>query len=100
MTLFEEYKIVHNFTYPDKPLKVWINEINFNNIFKKDWNMLMSVIEKIEELGYFCIINKWTAIYTGSKDERTSITTVENRSKIENTYKAILIFINWYNKNK
>ena len=68
--------------------------------FHTSWDWLMFAVEKIEELGYFCMINKWTSVYTGSKDKRISITTVEGNTKILNTWKAITIFINWYNKNK
>ena len=64
------------------------------------WDWLMPVVEKIENLGYFCMINKRTSIYTGTKDQKISITTIEGNTKILNTWKAIIAFIEWYNKNK
>jgi len=68
--------------------------------FHNDWNWLILVVEKIEEPGYFCMINKWTSVYTGSEIDRISITSVEGNTKIFNTWKACILFIEWYNKNK
>jgi len=64
------------------------------------WDWLMPVVEKIESLGYFCMINKWTSVYAGSKDSRLSITAIEGKSKIKNTHEAVVEFIQWYNLNK
>jgi len=97
MTEFEQYKLIHDFYYDD-PLKDWINEDNFTDMFKEDWNALMQVVGKIEDLGYFCMINRWTSVYTGSKIERISVTTVEGNSKLINTYQAVVEFVKWYNK--
>lgn len=69
-------------------------------MYNELWDRLMPVIEKIESLGYFCMINRWTSVYTGSEDNRIEITTVQGLSKIQNTYLAVLAFINWYNKEK
>jgi len=68
--------------------------------YSSSWDWLIPVIEKIESLGYFCMINKWSSVYTGSQSDRINITTVEGKSKIENTHKAVTIFIKWYNKEK
>jgi len=68
--------------------------------FHDSWEWLMSVIQKIEELGYFVMINKWTSVYTGSEGEKISITSVEGNTKILNTWKACISFIEWYNKQK
>jgi hypothetical protein len=65
--------------------------------YHKSWNNLMLTVDKIEELGYFVMINKWTSVYTGTDNERISITSVEGGTKLENTYKAILEFITWFN---
>ena len=66
--------------------------------FHTKWNWLMPVVEKIESLGYFCMINKWTSVYTGSDGERLQVTSVEGNSKILNTWKAIIEFIKWINQ--
>ena len=72
--------------------------------YHSSWDWLMPVIGKIESLGYFCMINKWTSVYTGpsasATESRIQITTVEGESKITNTYQAILQFIKWYNSQK
>lgn len=65
-----------------------------------DWSLLMLVVEKIESLGYYCMINKWTSIYSLYGLNRVEISIIQGKSKIENTYKACLIFIKWFNKNK
>lgn len=67
--------------------------------FHKSWDWLIPVIEKIESLGYFVMINKWTSVYLVEgerQDKRTPITSIEGFSKIENTYVAALEFILWY----
>ena len=68
--------------------------------YHDEWDWLMPVIEKIEDLGYFCMINKWTSVYTGTDGERISVTSVEGDSKITNTFIACIEFIKWYNENK
>lgn len=74
---------------------------SWNWNYHDNWDSLMPVIEKIESLGYFCMINKWTSVYTGSeKNGRISITTVEGKSKLTNTYQAVIKFIEWYNENE
>jgi hypothetical protein len=67
--------------------------------YERDWNSLMPVVEKIESLGYFCMINRWTSVYTGfgQTPSQMSITNVEGKSKIGNTYRAVLAFIEWIN---
>ena len=72
----------------------------YNLDYSGSWDWLMPVVEKIETLGYFCMINKWTSVYTGSDGERIQVTTVEGKSKIKNTYKAVVEFIKWYNQQK
>lgn len=69
-----------------------------NMHFKDKWDWLMPVVDKIESMGYFVMINRWTSVYTGSDGNRIQITTVEGPSKITNTYQAILQFIRWYNE--
>ena len=99
---FAGWKIDNNF--PDKN-KVWRSpkgNVEFESTFKfsSDWNDLHQVIDKIEELGYFVMINKWTSVYTGKKDNRISVTSVEGKSKIINTYQAIIQFIKWFNEQQ
>ena len=64
-----------------------------------DWNELISVVEYIETLGYYVMINRWTSIYYGNGEDRIKVTTVEGNSKTLNTWKAVTLFINEYNQN-
>ncbi len=102
-----EYKTVYNgvdnteaqrFYMPDSHITEPIMDFEYLD-YHTDWNKLMPVVEKIEALGYFCMINKWTSVYTGSEGERISITSIEGNSKMINTYKAVSLFIEWYDKN-
>jgi hypothetical protein len=70
--------------------------------FHSDWNWIMEVVEAIEKLGYFVMINKWTSVYTGieKEGERIQIVTVEGNSKIVNTTQAINQFLIWYNEKQ
>ena len=68
-----------------------------NGKYHSSWDWIMPVVEKIESKGYFCMINKWTSVYTGTDGERIEVTTVQGNTKILNTWKAVLEFITWYN---
>jgi hypothetical protein len=103
MTEFEEYKLLHNFLY-DSPLKSWINENNFNNNFKTDWNVIMEVVDKIESIphdennkAYSVEIYPSDCLIDGILDSIVHITTIEANSKIEMVYRACVEFIKHYN---
>lgn len=62
------------------------------------WDIIMPVVEKIEGLGHGvtiykkgCHINNEAAFTTNG---------FNHSSKIEQTYKAVVEFIKWYNENK
>lgn len=98
---FEDWKLVHQFYYGfNVYIKGWINKSNYDNVYIRNWEAMMEVVEKIESLGYYVMINRWTSIYTGKGTERNMIFNVENQSKIKNTYYACIGFIKWLNKNK
>jgi len=49
---FEDYKLVHYFIYPNEPLKQWINEKTYINLYETDWNEIIKIANKIIwELG-------------------------------------------------
>jgi len=76
----------------------WFNFLELK--YNESWDWLMPVVEKIESLGYYFMINKWTSAYTNGADgDRISITTVEGKTKILNTWKAVVEFIKWHNQN-
>jgi len=100
---FKNYRLIHNFI-SDEPLKAWINEGCFNDIYKADWNALMEVVEKIESLG-FPVTIYIEGVYiesaeTGKDICRMNLETCHETSKRDRTYKAIVEFIKWYNQNK
>nr|WP_315173529.1 hypothetical protein [uncultured Flavobacterium sp.] len=110
---FEEYKLIYYFMNPDVPLKGWINENNFINLYAKDWNELMEVVEKMENLktpitnnpyliGQFenyeiHIENKFVMIYAHGEVTK-DVCNVKEETKIKSVYNACLEFIKWYNK--
>jgi hypothetical protein len=68
--------------------------------FATSWDWLMSVVEKIESMGYYVLIEQ-NLVTVYDKQEvyhwyggRTS------ESKIISTYVAIVEFIKWYNQQK
>lgn len=69
--------------------------------FNSDWNRLMSVVEKIESLGFTIDITTCT-VYINNFEEsfKEIIGTSEKYSKIEAVYNGVVEFINWYNLNK
>ena len=70
--------------------------------FHSNWNILIDVVEKIEDLGYtFSIKLNWVKINKKyNKDNFIVIRWEEDKTKIEAVYNACLQFIQWYNQNK
>jgi hypothetical protein len=81
---------------PDKVLKDASILLGYHN----DWNQLMEVVEKIENLGHDFDINKRenhkNVFIRGSQYAKIT----SNKTKIEAVHEAIIEFIKWYNKNK
>lgn len=53
---FKEYKMLHHFLHRF-PLKSWVNQANYSNTYKEDWNALMELVETIESKGYGVVID-------------------------------------------
>ena len=70
--------------------------------FDSDWNWLMEVIEKIENLEtnrFDFQINQWNSrIFDHENTE--FIVDLNANSKIESVYNACVEFIKWYNQQK
>lgn len=99
----EDNKLIAEFMgYTHQSDSAFKDENGFWNDFEvfETWDWLMPVVEKIEGLDYFCMINRWTSVYTGSDGDRIQITTVEGKSKLQNTLEAVVKFIKWYNANR
>jgi hypothetical protein len=85
--------------YFTTPNDSWTNRIELLH-FHTDWNWLMPVVEKIEELGYDFDINKRendnNVFIRGSQYSKTT----SNKTKIEAVYNACVEFVKLYNLNK
>jgi hypothetical protein len=94
--------------YFTTPNDVWANRIELLH-FDTDWNWLMEVVEKIEQLGYVTEIignieRKFTCItYPNTSEEYISRIGYGEEMFLNKkyvTYQAVVAFIKWYNKNK
>ena len=90
------------YTTEDTREKV-IKNISKYSKYSKDWNWLMQVVEKIENLSkegetYMLSITKFSARIT-YKGSRIVDLPIDN-TKIEAVYNACVEFIKWYNKQK
>jgi len=92
-------KLINNFMDKNK-------SIVFTS-YSKDWNALMPVVEKIEELGFIVEISKFTTEIDvlNEKLEILNLVSIrennsEESTKIKKTYRAVIKFIKWYNENK
>ncbi len=71
--------------------------------YHKRWDWLMPVIEKIEnDIGHAVVISQEnvTIIEHDSKSNLNELIYVDEGSKLESVYKAVVDFIKWYNKSK
>jgi hypothetical protein len=67
-----------------------IKDLKYNS----SWDWIMPVLEKIESLNYRASI---TEFCTNIGNEKLKISQWQGITKKENTYKAVIEFINWYN---
>jgi hypothetical protein len=85
--------------------KVWVKETEL--CFHSDWNWLMEVVGKIENLksdviiqgnsfGYICNIRH----FKGVTDVEFKFQGSSKTAKMEAVYNACIKFIKWYNENK
>jgi len=65
------------------------------NLYKIYWNWLMDVVDKIEDMGCEIVITNGECTISGSNDyyEETI-----SKSRRDATYKAVVEFINEYNR--
>ena len=89
--------------YPD-PMKVFIKDGRAVHtlFYSSDWNWLMPVVEKIEEVGYAVEIVQDSAIIYEHSSKGTLnclVHVLSSNGKLEATYKAVIEFIKWYNEN-
>ncbi|MDO6737056.1 hypothetical protein [Wenyingzhuangia sp. 2_MG-2023] len=103
--LYNEWVMLHNFFYDNEPIKNWINEENFNNNFKDDWESLMEFVEKIENIkneegsSLFNIIIEQCFVEIIINQSSETIVNIDGDNKIDAIYKSILEFVKWNNLN-
>lgn len=68
--------------------------------FHKDWNWLMEVVDKIEDLGYRVCINgiSCTVSELLNDDPIISLVLGDRKQKISLVHSAVVEFIKWYNE--
>jgi len=95
--LFEEYKLVHDFLYPNEPLKAWINENTYTNYFIDSWDPLMELVEKIEDhsaVASLCIEEPTIWVWASSAEEIEDIEVdIYKSTKKQAVYKACILFL-------
>jgi hypothetical protein len=96
-----EDKLIYNI-----PTNNGLGYISYMMLYNKSWDWLMPVVEKIEEtnfikiVGKYCGINKTSANSFNNWVATEGVSFTNPKSKIESTYKAVVKFIKWHNKNK
>lgn len=69
--------------------------------YHKDWNWLMTVIDEIDVLNDYAFTVNMHYHYTTVTSEKhnISIDSEDDSGRLMSTYKAVIEFIKWYNKN-
>jgi len=66
--------------------------------YSTDWNLLMNLVERIEDLGHYVKQSKnITIIDVPGSSHKEFIAFVHGGSKIQSVYNACIDFIKWYN---
>ena len=73
---------------------------NKGKTFDTSWDWLMPVVERIEEVASGVTIYRKGCHINEVGSFSGSINGFNHSSKIEQTYKAVVEFIKWYNENK
>ena len=72
-----------------------------NGEYRKDWNLLMTVVDRIESLGYSFEITRTDIAIRPYADENAFIFCYGvKQTKKEATYNGVVEFIEWWNENE
>jgi hypothetical protein len=85
----------------DKPTLFWINGwVESDGLrYHTDWNWLMEVVQKIEDLDFiFSIHHEVVNIFNGECSNLIFNETFVGDTKLGTTYLAAVEFIKWYNE--
>ena len=99
MTTQESNKLIAEFMdYPDLGNKGDFSYLKYHS----SWDWLMPVVEKIEGEPHLCKVIIETNYCRVERNSGEHILTMgsQNLTKKEATYKAVVEFIKWYNKQK
>jgi hypothetical protein len=97
MNTQENNKLIAEFLGKDHELNQCISAPQFH----EEWNWLIPVVEKIENLGYeFFIVENRVEVAHNTDHSIETIIDLTSRSKRDATYQGVVEFINQYNKNE
>ena len=105
--IIKNNKLIAFSDFSSDDIRDWVNDIgNPSNEFSlktipyhKDWNMLMSVVEKINNRDWVTIYRDECKIHALIVGEFDDIVVVkEGEPTINSVYEAVVKYIKWYNK--
>lgn len=103
-TTAEGVKTINSLSIDDRASSIPSYDFATKLKYHSSYDWIMPVIEKIEALGYDIQIAKgYTDVmfyYFGAKQMGHQLACGEGKSKLENTWSAVVDFIRWYNLNR
>jgi hypothetical protein len=89
--LHENFILIHEFFYPEEPLKQWVrDDESYTGNYHESFDSIMPVAEKCVKIAINNFLNEWIDSLEGSAGS----------FKITILYSEVVDFIIWYNKNK
>ena len=104
----ENNKLIAEFMAGEKNKQVYIKHLNawYDNCmgykYNTDWNWLMEVVDKIEEMDFVFNI-QYTLVETHDLRDvefKHTFKAQDKKTRIESVYNACVTFIEWYNEQK
>lgn len=122
---FNKFKLLHDFSTNDEPLKGWIDETNFINVYE-NWDSVMNLIGKVESMMFLELPYKFKlTTLNGIRHESVLVDNIEflinatevrtqlyyqgcvtdilfqvDDNKFETVYNALLSVIKWIRNGK
>lgn len=95
-TIQEKNEMIATFMGNDAPRETWVYSDEAE--YHESWDWIMPVVDKIMQLDYAFEISQH-GTYFKEINESEIISEVSGMPIIENTYEAVVEFIEWYNNN-
>jgi len=86
---FNKWLLIEDFVNPAHKIKGWINETNFSNLYKEDWDVLMELVRKITTNTKF----------QNDYPDNSLFWDAYNSISKEDTFDACVSFLQWLKKN-